>query len=62
MKIEIKETGQILDVELDIALDLILNGHGVVIENNYDKKIYKNEQGSKVIELICKDSIGIIDS
>lgn len=61
MKIEILSTGQILDVEPEIALELMLNTPVEVLQEGFDKKVNVDSSGNRVIQLVCSDAIGIID-
>ena len=61
MRVEIIDTGQILDVEPGIVLELMLNTQARVLEDDYNRKIDVDEWGNRIIELVCIDGIGMID-
>ena len=61
MRIEIVDTGQILDVEPEIVLELVLHTNVRVLQDGYDKKVEVDVQGNRIIKLTCTDSVGIID-
>ena len=61
MRIEIVDTGQILDVEAEIVLELLLHTNVRVLQDGYDKKVEVDVQGNRIIKLTCTDNVGIID-
>ena len=61
MRIEILSTGQILDVEPEIAVELMLNTPVEVLQEGFNKKLNVDNHGNRVVEMVCSDSIGIVD-